>query len=702
MPPKPPIAEKRPSRTTRHGESVVDDYAWLRAGNWQEVTRQPDKLDPDIRAYLEAENDYCEAVMEPATGLRERLFAEMKGRIKEDDSSVPAPDGPYAYYVRYETGKQHPVFCRRPREAPEGAAEEVLLDGNAEAEGHAFFRLGACRHAVDHRHYAYAVDLTGSEHYTIFFKDLGRAQLLDERIEGTSGSLVWAGDGRTIFYTLLDENLRPSKVMRHTIAGGREDALVYEEADPRFFVRLGETQDRRFVLISMADHSDTSEVWLIDAHAPQGKPRLFAGRESGIRYEVNAHNGRFLILTNDSGAIDFKIVETPLDSPDGEEWARRHWRDLVPHIEGRLILDLVVFAGHLVRLERVDGLPRIVVSDPADGSEHEVAFDEEAYDLDIVAGYEYETAVLRFAYSSMTTPRRVYDYDMASRKRSLRKEQEVPSGHDPADYVTRRLMAQSHDGALVPISVLHREGLALDGSAPLLLYGYGAYGYAMPASFATNRLSLVDRGYVYAIAHIRGGTDRGYRWYLDGKLAGKTNTFKDFIAAGRHLIDAGYTGKGRITGHGGSAGGLLVGAVANMAPELFAAIVAEVPFVDVVNTISDADLPLTPPEWDEWGDPIMDPAAYRRIRSYSPYDNVEAKDYPAMMVTAGVSDPRVTYWEPAKWVARLRALKTDPNPLVLHTNMEAGHGGASGRFDRLEEVARVYAFVLMASAMAGA
>ncbi len=701
MPPKPPITEKRPSRTTRHGESVDDDYAWLRAENWQEVTRRPDKLDPDIRAYLEAENEYCEAVMKPAADLRARLFAEMKGRIKEDESSVPAPDGPYAYYVRYETGKQHPVFCRRLLDGRGGSGEEVLLDGNAEAQGHAFFRIGTCRHAVDHEHYAYAVDLTGSEHYTIFFKDLGgsknlgSARLLDERIEGTSGSLVWAGDGRTIFYTLLDENLRPSKVMRHTIASDEDDAPVYEEADPRFFVRLGVTEDRRFVLISMADHSDTSEVWVIDADAPQGKPRLFAGRETGIRYEVNAHNGRFLILTNQSGAIDFKIVETPLDSP-----GRKHWRDIVPHIEGRLILDILVFAGHLVRLERVDGLPRIVVRDLEDGSEHAIAFDEEAYDLGIIAGYEYETTILRFDYSSMTTPRRVYDYDMASRERNLRKEQEVPSGHHPADYVTRRLMAESHDGEQVPISILHRKGLALDGSAPLLLYGYGAYGYAMPASFVTNRLSLVDRGFVYAIAHIRGGTDRGYRWYLDGKLAGKPNTFEDFIAAGRHLIGAGYTGEGRITAHGGSAGGLLVGAVANMAPELFAAIVAEVPFVDVVNTICDADLPLTPPEWDEWGDPVKDAQAYRTIRSYSPYDNVEAKDYPAMMVTAGVSDPRVTYWEPAKWVARLRALKTDGNPLLLHTNMEAGHGGASGRFDRLEEVARAYAFVLMANDMA--
>jgi oligopeptidase B len=693
--PKPPVAEQRPLAVTRHGETVEDPYAWLRAENWQEVTREPDKLDPAIRDYLEAENKYAEAALKPVAKLRRTLYAELKGRIKEDDATVPAPDGAFEYYLRYETGGQHPIFCRRPTGIVE--AERVLLDGNKEAEGHPYFRVAACEHDFGHTHLAYAVDLTGSEHYTVRIKEIESGRVLEDRIEGTAGSVVWAGDGRTLFYSRLDENLRPSMVFRHRMGSDpADDVLVYEERDPKFFVRIDATADRRFVIIHMSDHSDTSEVRLIDMDAPHGAPVVFAERAPGVSYSVASHGARFFVLTNDDDAVDFKIAETPLDKT-----AREHWRDLLPHEEGRLIRDVAVFAGHMARLERVDGLPRIVIRRLADGAEHAIAFDEAAYDLGLYHGYEFDTAGLRFDYSSLATPARVYDYDMETRDRTLRKEQEVPSGHDPADYLTGRIMAKAADGEAVPVSILHHKDTALDGSAPLLLYGYGSYGYAMDAAFGTSRLSLVDRGFVYAIAHIRGGTDRGYRWYLDGKMAKKMNTFTDFIAAAEGLIADGYTAAGRIVAHGGSAGGLLVGAAANMRPELFAAIVAEVPFVDVVNTIADASLPLTPPEWDEWGNPIEDAAAYRTIKSYSPYDNVEAKAYPAMMVTAGVSDPRVTYWEPAKWVARLRALKTDDKLVILRTNMEAGHGGASGRFERLEEIARIYAFILMVCDKAG-
>ena len=693
--PKPPVADKRPVTVTRHGEAVIDDYAWLRADNWQEVTREPDKLDPDIRAYLEAENAYAEAVLKPVKKLRRTLFEELKARIKEDDSSVPAPDGAFEYYFRYETGGQHPKFCRRPAGIVE--AERLLLDGDKEAKGKAFFRLASCRQAPGHEMFAYAVDLTGSEHFTIHVKEVETGRLLADRIEGTAGNLVWAGDGATLFYTMLDENLRPSKVFRHRLGDDpKDDALVYEEPDPRFFVALDATEDRRFVMIHMFDHSDTTEVRLIDAAEPTGEPKLFAARETGVSYSVSAHGQRFFIHTNADDAVDFKIAETPLG-----ETGRAHWRDVLAHVEGRLVLHIIAYRDHLVRLERVDGLPRIVVRRLADGAEHEIAFDEAAYDLGVDPGYEFDTATLRFDYSSMTTPERVYDYAMERRERTLRKEQEVPSGHDPADYVTERIMAKGHDGAEVPVSILRSTSTPVDGTAPLHLYGYGSYGHAIPAAFATNRLSLVDRGFISAIAHIRGGTDRGYRWYLDGKMMAKRNTFLDFIAAAEGLVGAGYTAPGRIVAHGASAGGLLVGAVLNMAPALLGAAVAEVPFVDVVNTISDADLPLTPPEWAEWGNPIEDADAYRMIASYSPYENVAARDYPAIMVTAGVSDPRVTYWEPAKWVARLRALKTDTNPLILRTNMEAGHGGASGRFDRLEEIARVYAFILMVFGRAG-
>ena len=685
--PKPPVAARRPLTTTLHGRTRSDDYAWLKDPDWQRVMREPEALDPDIRAYLEAENAYTDSFLAPYAALRETLYAEMRGRMKEDESSVPAPDGDWAYYVRYVEGGEHPLYCRAPR--GDEAAEELLLDGNREAEASAYFRIGACRHSGDHRRLAYTLDLNGSERYRLFVRDIASGAVIDGPIEDAHGDVVWAADGETLFYTVIDENHRPWQVRRHRVDGDASaDPVVYEESDPGFFVGLGKSESGRFVLISAHDHT-TSEIRLIEAAAPEAPPRLVAARARGVEYSVAHRGGLLYILTNADGATDSKIVTAPVDAP-----GREAWREWLAHEAGTYVRTQLLFAGHHVRLERVGGLPRIVVTDLATGAAHALAFEEEAYDLFLRPGYEFETATLRFVYSSMTTPQQTFDYDMATRRRTLRKTQEVPSGHDPADYVTRRLTALSKDGARVPVSLLHRRGTPLDGTAPLLLYGYGAYGHAMPAAFSTNRLSLVDRGFVYAIAHIRGGTDCGYGWYLDGKLTKKANTFADFIAAAEHLIAEGYTAKGRIAAHGGSAGGMLMGAVANMRPDLFAGIVAEVPFVDVLNTMCDADLPLTPPEWPEWGNPIEDEAAWRTIASYAPYENVEAKDYPAIFATAGLTDPRVTYWEPAKWVARLRRLKTGDAPLLLHTNMEAGHGGASGRFRRLVEVAMVYAFVL--------
>ena len=685
--PKPPVAARRPLTTTLHGRTRSDDYAWLKDPDWQRVMREPEALDPDIRAYLEAENAYTDSFLAPYAALRETLYAEMRGRMKEDESSVPAPDGDWAYHVRYVEDGEHPLYCRAPR--GDEAAEELLLDGNREAEASAYFRIGACRHSGDHHRLAYALDLNGSERYRLFVRDIATGAVIDGPIEDAHGDVVWAADGETLFYTVIDENHRPWQVRRHRVGGDASaDPVVYEESDPGFFVGLGKSESGRFVMISAHDHT-TSEVRLIEAAAPEAPPRLVAARARGVEYSVAHRGGLLYILTNADGATDSKIVTAPVDAP-----GREAWREWLAHEAGTYVRTQLLFAGHHVRLERVGGLPRIVVTDLATGAAHALAFEEEAYDLFLRPGYEFETATLRFVYSSMTTPQQTFDYDMATRRRTLRKTQEVPSGHDPADYVTRRLTALSKDGAHVPVSLLHRRGTPLDGTAPLLLYGYGAYGHAMPAAFSTNRLSLVDRSFVYAIAHIRGGTDCGYGWYLDGKLTKKANTFADFIAAAEHLIAEGYTAKGRIVAHGGSAGGMLMGAVANMRPDLFAGIVAEVPFVDVLNTMCDADLPLTPPEWPEWGNPIEDEAAWRTIASYAPYENVEAKDYPAIFATAGLTDPRVTYWEPAKWVARLRRLKTGDAPLLLHTNMEAGHGGASGRFRRLVEVAMVYAFVL--------
>ncbi len=681
-----PTAERRPVTTTHFGVTRSDDYAWLRAGNWQQVMRDPAVLATDIRAYLDAENAHTEAAMADVAGLKDALVAEMRARIKEDDSSVPSPDGPYAYGIRFAHGAEHPMLVRTDRD---GGNETVLLDADALAAGKAYFHLGGSAHTPDHRLLAYAVDEMGSEYFEIRIRDLATGEDLPDRIPGTSGAPVWAADSRTLLYVWLDANHRPAKILRHAVGTDpSEDVIVFEDANPSYFLSIGKTQSDRFFVVDSHDH-ETSEAHLLATDDPGGAPRLVAPRRPAERYEVDEAGGTLYILTNAGDAEDFKIVTAPAATP-----GREHWQDLVPHRKGCLILSHTSFRDWLVRLEREGGLPRIVVRRLATGEEHGIAFEEEAYSLGMLGSYEFATDALRFTYSSMTTPGRVYDYDMATRTRVLRKEDEVPSGHDPADYVTRRIFATADDGERVPISLLYRRDTPIDSTAPLLLYGYGAYGITIPASFSTNRLSLVDRGFVYAIAHIRGGKDKGFHWYADGRREKKVNTFTDFIAAARHLVAERYTAAGRIVGHGGSAGGLLIGAVANMAPELFAGLAAEVPCVDVHDTMLDDSLPLTPPEWPEWGNPIVSEADFRTILAYSPYDNVAARPYPAILAMAGLTDPRVTYWEPAKWVAKLRAHATG-NPLILlRTNMDAGHGGAAGRFDRLQETAFAMAFAL--------
>ncbi len=682
-----PSAPRRPSTTERHGVTLVDDYAWLRAGNWQEVMRDPGKLDPEIRAYLEAENAYTAEALAGTAGLQAALFSEMKARLKEDDSTVPSPDGPFDYYSSYVKGSQYPELRRRRRG---GGDETVILDGNAEARGKPYWHLGGSTHSPDHALLAYAVDDKGSELYTIRIRDLATGRDLNDEIPDTRGSMVWANDGRTLFYVKIDDNHRPLFVYRHTVGTpAADDVLVLEEKDIGFYVGLSQTQSQKFILIDVHDHQ-SSEVHLIDADLPLAPPRMIAAREHGHEYGVEHHGARLIVMTNSGGATDFRICEAPLASP-----GRESWTEIVPHKPGRLILETIVFKGHMARLEREDSLPRIVVTRLADGAEHQIAFDEEAYSLGMAAGYEFDTTTLRFTYSSMTTPAEVYDYDMETRTRILRKRQEVPSGHDPADYVTLRIYAPAPDGETVPVSILYRKGTPLDGTAPLFLYGYGAYGISIPASFSTTRFSLVDRGMIFAIAHIRGGKDKGYRWYTEGKLEKKVNTFTDFIAAGEHLVRQGFTTKGRIVANGGSAGGMLMGVVANLAPDLFLGIIADVPFVDVLNTMLDKDLPLTPPEWPEWGNPIENRREFEIIRSYSPYENVERKPYPHIFAYGGLTDPRVTYWEPAKWVARLRERNTGDNLVLLKINMEAGHGGASGRYEALKELALDYAFALM-------
>ncbi|MDR6952747.1 oligopeptidase B [Ancylobacter sp. 3268] len=699
IPAKASHASHAPLLRQFHGETLVDPFAWLRADNWREVMRDPSVLAPDIRAHLEAENRAADAWFAPHAPLCRTLVKEMRGRIKEDDSSVPSPDGPFAYYTRFREGGQYPLYCRIP---VGGREEQLLLDGDALGETLAYFSFGDIQPSPDHRLIAWTADSAGSEYYTLRLRDSASGTDLPDVIEETTGDVLWSADGRHVFYIRRDAEHRPSFVYRHALGSAPSaDMLVYEEPDKGFFVSLGRTQSGRFGLISCGDH-DTSEVHLLDLADPFAAPRLVEPRSPGMRYSVEHHPDlagvdTLVLLTNAGGAEDFKIVAAPLATP-----GRASWRDLVPHETGRLILSHSVFSGHLVRLEREDGLPRLVVRPLGVGAEHVVAFEEEAYSLGLDPGHGFDKTLIRFTYSSMTTPAEVWDYDIASRERVLRKRQEVPSGHDPARYVTRRLMVTAEDGARVPVSLLFSRDTPLDGSAPCLLYGYGAYGIAIPAGFSTSRLSLVDRGFVYAIAHIRGGTEKGWRWYLDGKLDKKTNTFHDFIAAADHLAKGGIVAPDRIVAHGGSAGGMLMGAVANLRPDRFAGIVAEVPFVDVLNTMLDDTLPLTPPEWPEWGNPITDADAFRFIRAYSPYDNVAAKAYPAILALAGLTDPRVTYWEPAKWVAKLRATRTNEAPLMLKTNMDAGHGGAAGRFDRLEETALVYAFALAAAKLAEA
>lgn len=689
---KPPVAEKRAKTSTIHGVTLSDDYAWLRADNWQEVMRQPAKLDKKIRTYLEAENAYTASQLADTSPLQETLFEEMKGRMKQDDSTVPAADGAFEYYSTFVAGAQYPRVCRRKKGSRK---ETVLIDGNTEAEGKPYFDLSSSEHSPDHALLAYAIDDKGSEFYTLRFRDLATGADLADVIGNTRGDVVWANDSKTVFYVRLDDNHRPLYVYRHVLGTDvADDQLVYEEKNTAYYVGLDKTQSGRFITIDSHDHQ-SNEIYLLDADEPGAKPRLVAKRRKGHQYAVEHRKKKLIITTNSDKAADFRICTTPIDEP-----AMANWKELIPHVAGRLIIDTVVYRDYLVRLERENGLPRIVVRHFKSREEYSIAFDEEAYALGISAGYEFETTNLRFVYSSMTTPSETFDYDLETRRRKLRKRQEIPSGHDPKHYVTRRLFAQAPDGQSVPITLLYKKDTPIDGTAPLLLYGYGAYGISMPASFSTARLSLVNRGFIYAIAHIRGGKDKGYDWYTDGKLKHKTNTFTDFVAAGEYLASSGYTSRGRIVGNGGSAGGMLMGAVANMAPDLFLGIIANVPFVDVLNTMLDDTLPLTPPEWLEWGNPIAHKAEFDRIRSYSPYDNVSEKAYPHILAIGGLTDPRVTYWEPAKWVAKLRQCNTSSNLILLKTNMQAGHGGASGRFEHLREVAFDYAFALKIAGLA--
>ncbi|MEQ1509646.1 MAG: S9 family peptidase [Sphingopyxis sp.] len=675
-----PAAARRPHTVSHHGRLLNDDYAWLRDPGYPEVS------DPEILAHLHAENAWFEEVMAPQASLVETLFQEMKGRIKEDDKSVPQKDGDWVYWREFAIGAQYRTWWRRP---VAGGDAQCIIDEPALAAGLEYFRLGAMAVSPDGRMLAYSTDCDGSERFAVCIRDLVSGELLADVIPGTLSALVWTGDSRGLLYGLANAQWRTDNARLHWLGSDiADDVELLREADEGFRIDVGATQSERFIVITSGDH-ETSEVRLLPANDPLAEPILVAARRRGVEYGVEDHGDTLFIHTNDDHP-NFRLATAPLDAP-------HQWTTLIAGSDQFYMTDVAIFAGFYVVEGREDGLDQIEVhyyDDPA--RVERIIFPEASYDAGLGENPEYQTQVLRIGYESMVTPATTYDYDVATRELTVRKVQEVPSGYDASQYDTARVHVTARDGAQVPVSLVWRRDLRREGTGnPLHLYGYGAYGIAIAPGFSTARLSLIDRGFVYAIAHIRGGDDLGRHWYLSGKLEKRTNSFNDFVDVARGLVDAGWTSAGHISIAGGSAGGELVGAAINMAPELWGAAVAHVPFVDVLNTMLDASLPLTPGEWPEWGNPIEDVAAYDLIASYSPYDNVTAQAYPPLMVTAGLNDPRVTYWEPAKWVAKLRGFKTDANALILKVNMGAGHGGKSGRFESLREDAEEQAFILM-------
>jgi len=679
----PPVARKEHRETTLHDTVLTDDYAWLR-----------DKESPEVTGYLEAENAYAEAVMAPLNGLREELYQEMLSHMKQTDVSVPYRDGAWWYYTRTEEGLQYAIHCRKAgtEDGPGAdAGEEVVLDGNALAERHAFFAIGDTDITDDGRWLAYTVDTTGFRQYTLHVKDLDTGETLSDVVERV-GSVVWATDNETLFYTVEDEEQkRQYQLFRARRGQLSEAALAYQEDDERFNIAVGRTRDGKFLVMEAGSHI-TSEARVLAADEPGGAWRLISERRDDHEYTVDHRNGHWFVRTNDAGR-NFRLVTAPVDSP-----GRNHWTELIPHRPDVMLEDVDLFAGFFVACEREDGLPRLRVwSFSGDGPEgaltREIGFPEPAYSAGPHVNRMFETKTFRYAYQSLVTPSSVYEYEAATGVSTLLKQMEIPGGFDRTLYASERVHATASDGVMVPVSLVHRKDRRVAGENPLYVYGYGSYGYSLPLGFSSNRLSLLDRGVVMAYAHIRGGGDLGEPWHDAGKMLVKRNTFTDFVAVVEHLTASGYGDAARVAIEGGSAGGLLMGAVVNLRPDLFRAVISHVPFVDVMNTMLDATLPLTVPEYEEWGNP-NEATYFHYMLSYSPYENLKAGSYPAMLVKTSLNDSQVMYWEPAKYVAKLRTLKTDGNLLLLVTNMQAGHGGASGRYDYLKEIAFDYGFLI--------
>jgi oligopeptidase B len=670
----PPLAPEKPHEVKETGHIRNDPFFWLR-----------DKGNPEVLNYLKAENRYTETTLKHTRNFQDALYKEMRARIKEEDLSVPDRIGEFYYYTRTETGKQYAIYCRKKGSLD--AKEEILLDENALAEGLKYFRVGLLSVSPDHKLLAYSTDTKGDEKYTIRIKDLETGQLLPDEIKNSGSSFAWLNDNRTFFYDQLDHAHRPFKAMKHSLgADPNQDSTVYEENDERFFLEISKSRSRKLIFISV-ESTLSSEVRFLDADRPDGELTLIRPRQNDLLYDVEHYADRLFIVTNEN-AKNFKIVEAPLASPGKE-----HWKDFVPYNPEIKVDGVDAFANHLVIAERIKGLQTIRVYDLKSGESHEISFDEPSYEVSLGRNPEFNTSVIRLQYSSFVTPASVIDYDMDSRQKELRKEQTVLGGYRKSDYTSDRIFAKADDGTLIPISIFYKNGFRKNGTAPLWLYGYGAYGIPTDAGFSSDRLSLVDRGFVFAIAHVRGGGELGRTWYEDGKLLKKKNTFTDFICCAEYLIEQHYASPKKIAICGGSAGGLLMGAVMNMRPDLFTTVIAIVPFVDVLNTMSDPSLPLTVTEYEEWGNP-EDQKYFDYIASYSPYDNIREAAYPNLLAMGGLNDSRVSYWEPLKWVAKQRRLKNQKRVLLLKTNMGAGHAGESGRFDSLKETALEYAFAI--------
>ena len=684
----PPVAEKMPHEITTHGDTRIDDYFWMRLSDEQKEAKTPDEQTQRVLDYLNAENAYKEEKLAHTKDFQQKLFEEMKGRIKEDDESVPYKRNGYYYITRYEKGKEYPIHSRK-KETLE-AEEEIMLNVNDLAKGYSYYSAAGLSVSPNNKILAFGEDTLSRRQYKIRFKNVETGEYYKDEIPNTTGGVAWANDNKTVFYTKKDEQtLRSNQIYRHVLGTPiSEDELVFEEKDETFYTYVYRVKSGKYIFIGSSS-TMSDEVRFLSTDNPSGEFKVFQPRERGLEYGIDHFEDKFYILTNADGATNFKIMSCGLGKT-----TKNNWKEEIPHREETLVEGLEMFKKFMVVSERTNGLINLRVMNKEAGSEHYIEFEEETYTANTSVNLDFDAEVLRISYTSLTTPTSVIDYNMVTKEKTVLKEQEVLGGKfDKNNYIAERIYATAPDGVQVPISLVYRKDLDRSKTNPLLLYGYGSYGASMDVYFSSVRLSLLDRGFVYAIAHIRGGEDLGRQWYEDGKLLKKKNTFTDFIACGEHLVNEKYTDTNQLYAMGGSAGGLLMGAIINMKPELWHGVVAAVPFVDVVSTMLDESIPLTTGEFDEWGNP-KDEEYYHYIKSYSPYDNVEAKDYPNMLVTTGYWDSQVQYWEPAKWVAKLRELKTDNNTLIMHCNMEVGHGGASGRFEALKEVAMEYAFIL--------